>query len=217
MPPWFGSSPASARPGPGAGPSAPGRPVAGSGSQVKSRALDKGSQTIHSPQVSGRIPLTVTDMVRARELLTECRACSSSPKLEAMAVRAPQTPQSRSRPHGFRGGRGPPTGEVRDRRSGRALRLDRACSMRPTGPSSKPCSATAAGPTAPSPKRSGSPRPPCGAGSSASGRTASCRSWPSPTPCNSASTARPWWACGSKGDVRRWRPRWRPSTRSTTW
>ena len=37
----------------------------------------------------------------------------------------------------------------------------------PTGPSSRLCSATGASPTGPSPRRSGSPRRPCAAGSSA--------------------------------------------------
>ena len=42
--------------------------------------------------------------------------------------------------------------------------------MPPTGPSSRPSSATGASPTAPSPRRSGSPRRPCAAGSSACAR-----------------------------------------------
>ena len=62
---------------------------------------------------------------------------------------------------------------------------------RPTGPSSRRCSATGASPTGPSPRRSGCPRRPCGAASSACGSRGSCRSWRSPTRCSSASPARP--------------------------
>jgi hypothetical protein len=72
-------------------------------------------------------------------------------------------------------------GDARDRPSPtRSTGLSTTSTRRSSSSSSR----TGGAPTAPSPRRSGCPRPPCASGSRRCARPASCRSWPSPTRCS---------------------------------